>query len=96
MIAFPIVYDVLEIIADTLQLAQVVANGSVGKSEVLVETMSQYRLAPVTALHANVAFLETLTAVFTGRLGDGAGNSAGAAEDGVEHPALLQADIRYQ
>ena len=57
---------------------QLVAFGSVGKEPWLVDTVSQYRFAPLTEVQLNVGVVETPAAPFAGPLKDGAGSSVPA------------------
>jgi hypothetical protein len=60
-----------------MQLGQLVAAGSVGNIEVLVATISQYRLAPVTLDQEKVGLVEIPVTPFEGPKRVGAARSNG-------------------
>jgi hypothetical protein len=59
-------------------LGQLVAFGSVGRSDILVEQTSQYRFAPLTLDQLNVGVVETPVAPSAGPFNVGAERRAGA------------------
>jgi hypothetical protein len=69
---------VIPLIPYVRQFGQLTALGSVGKSDRLVDTINQYRFAPVTDDQLKVGVVETPVAPFPGPLRVGAESSAEA------------------
>ena len=59
------------------QLGQLVALGSVGKVLLLVATVTQYFVAPLTLVQLKVGVVETLVAPLPGAVNVGAGSNDG-------------------
>jgi hypothetical protein len=65
----------VETSSDTLHEGQLAALGFVGRALALVAAVSQYSLAPATALQLKVGVLETPALAFAGEINAGAGSS---------------------